>query len=88
MSSEDLKIRIYGIEVLEAGRTGENFFVEVVSQGKRHLFRIIGDRKRAFFLVPLGNSGMDQVPFERILKEVSGESGWQSVEQLSGEGHS
>lgn len=73
MSSKDLKIRIYGIEVLETGKTGENFFVEAVSQGKRHLFRIFGDRRSAFFLVPVGDAEMEQVLFERILKEISGE---------------
>ncbi len=88
MSSEDLKIRIYGIEVLGMRKTGENFFVEVVSRGKRHLFRIIGNRKSAFFLVPVGDSETDQVLLERILKEVSGERDWQLEGRLSGEGHS
>lgn len=88
MSSKDFKIRIFGIEVLEKGKTGENFFVEVVSQGKRHLFRSIGDRRRAFFLVPVGNSEADQLLSERILKEVSGERDWRLEGRLSGEGHS
>ena len=69
MSSTDLKIRIYGIEMLETAKTGENFFIEVVSPGKRHLFRIIGDWRSTFFLVPVGDPEMEQVLFERILKE-------------------